>query len=231
MHVEELKGPYAAAKRQDKMIFARKIVERVQGRGGKFLNFKGDINEEVYIEISEERKIEKACQALRENREGRCKTRNQGVQMKRDLAKLAAGKSNMASSAIGKAKNKKPPQKSTEATKQTKRPNEGVANKSRALWQTTELGDRVGGGIFEDPMEEDAEEDSFEDANPPEMNESTASDSISGTHNDDDDDGFDTVSEYDRYMKISQQRKRSTLLRHPGLKQSQENQKVSLALG
>lgn len=55
MHIEEFKGVYAVAKREDKMSIAAKIVKRIQAKGGKFLKFKGDIDEMVYLEIGFER--------------------------------------------------------------------------------------------------------------------------------------------------------------------------------
>ena len=51
MHIEKLKGVYAVAKREDKMRIAEKIVKRVHAKGGKFLKFKGEIDEKVYLQI------------------------------------------------------------------------------------------------------------------------------------------------------------------------------------
>jgi len=88
IHVEELKGQYMKAGRQEKYLLSMQIVDRIYSKGGRFLILK-DGSSNTWIEMAKERAREKAAQAMRENRTGRTKTPAQIMQMKRNLAKLA----------------------------------------------------------------------------------------------------------------------------------------------
>lgn len=70
--VENLRGAYAAASRQDKTTHARKVVQLVHDRGGRFVKFRGDEDEEVYVELDHRRAVDKTRQCLRE-----CNTKKQ----------------------------------------------------------------------------------------------------------------------------------------------------------
>jgi hypothetical protein len=62
-----MRQAYAEAKREDKSSIARKIVDLVEGNGGRFLRVKGDTSNEEFVEVLASRALEKCCQALRED--------------------------------------------------------------------------------------------------------------------------------------------------------------------
>lgn len=222
--MDNLRGTYAAARRQDKINIARKVVQLVHSNGGRFLRFKGDVNQEVYIEIGKERAVEKACQALREN----CGQKKKEVrQMKRQLAKQAALKAGNPSGSVSKTskgrssvlsatKKSKPKPTPTKNAKDKSQKNNGTNKSNSSLWQISRRRSSAsGGGQFDDPMEDEEDEVGvFDDAEPPAMDESTESDSMSGS--DEDENVADASSYYIRYHQSDHQRKKSSVSQQNG---------------
>lgn len=193
-----MKDEYAKAMRQDKMKIAQEIVDRVAAKGGRFLRFKGSVHEEVYVEIGL-RAAEKCCQALRENREGRCKTPKQVLEMKRDLAKYATSASKETSFSVGRATDKDKPRKKKRKKDNRRKPPPvvGVASKNNSLWQiVVPINKQSSGGRLGDPMDE-SDASTLDATNvTQDINESSASAPSSGS---DDDDSSSTgiASEYE----------------------------------
>lgn len=93
-HVEEKRMAYNAAPRKEKMQIARQVVQWIQDKGGRFLRYKEDMNEEVFVDIGFKRSVEKASQALRET--GRKTKENQGSKLKEAQAAVAKVKKSAA---------------------------------------------------------------------------------------------------------------------------------------
>ena len=65
MHVSENQPAYLQAKKRDKSLIARAVVDRVREQGGRFLK-KIDERGNSWIEVGDKKAIEKTSQALRE---------------------------------------------------------------------------------------------------------------------------------------------------------------------
>jgi hypothetical protein len=70
--VVEYQYEYLEAKKKEKAVIARQIVERIKKSGGRFL--KRDATSDVWVEVTPKKATEKTSQALREGLDVRHKT-------------------------------------------------------------------------------------------------------------------------------------------------------------
>ncbi|CAB9525010.1 expressed unknown protein [Seminavis robusta] len=104
--VERLRPDYLEAERTDKTLIARRVVQGVKQRGGRFMKQKeGDASAKLYVEVGVERAVEKCQQALRENKWSTCKTVVTAVKTAAFDAKTGKGAHKKRSSAAEKLQN------------------------------------------------------------------------------------------------------------------------------